>query len=67
MTARQEVVMPDNKKKRGAPDRRRIASGESYEVRYFAGKHDLTIEKAKKIIKQAGGNRAKADRLAAGK
>lgn len=56
--------MPDNKKKRGAPDRRRVALGEPYEVRYFARKHDISTAKARAIIKKAGGNREKADRLA---
>ena len=35
--------MPDNKSKRGARDRSRVAGGEAYEVNYFA----------RKIIKQA--------------
>ena len=31
--------MPDNKSKRGARDRSRVAGGEAYEVNYFARKH----------------------------
>jgi len=56
--------MADAKSKRGAADRRRIARGQAYEVSYFARKHGLTAEQARKIIQQAGGSREKANRLA---
>ena len=56
--------MPDNKRKRGNPDRRRIASREPYEVNYFARKHDLSKAQAEKIIKAAKGNRDRANELA---
>jgi hypothetical protein len=57
--------MPKTKTKRGrAADRRRIARGQPYEVNYFARKHGLTAAEAREIIKQAGGNREKANHLA---
>jgi len=56
--------MPDDKSKRGANDRSRVAAGEPYEVNYFARKHGLSREEAQKIIKQAGGNRDKANQIA---
>jgi hypothetical protein len=56
--------MPDNKSKRGARDRSRVAAGEDYEVNYFARKHSLSRPQAEKIIKQARGNRDKANQLA---
>ena len=52
--------MTDDKSKQGARDRSRVSGSEDYEVEYFAKKHGLTAEKAREIIKQAGGNRAKA-------
>ncbi|MGZ3350892.1 MAG: DUF3606 domain-containing protein [Xanthobacteraceae bacterium] len=59
--------MADDKRKRGAADRRRVAAGEPYEVNYFARKHGLSKEEALKIIKKAKGNRAKANALAEGR
>jgi len=47
-----------------AADRRRIAGGQAYEVSYFARKHGLTAAEARDIIKQARGNREKANKLA---
>ena len=34
--------MPDNKSKRGARDRSRVAGGEAYEVNYFVRKHAIS-------------------------
>jgi hypothetical protein len=56
--------MADDKSKRGGQDRRRVARGQAYEVSYFARKHGLTAEQARKIIEQASGSREKANRLA---
>jgi len=53
--------MPDDKSKRGASDRRRIAAGQPYEVSYFARKHGLSREQALSIIKRTRGNRDKAN------
>jgi hypothetical protein len=57
--------MADDKRKRGAADRRRVAADEPYEVEYFRRKHGISREQALKVIKEAGGDRAKADSLAA--
>jgi hypothetical protein len=56
--------MPDDKRKRGKQDRSRVARNEAYEVNYFARKHRLTKAEAEKIIKQARGNRERANQLA---
>lgn len=56
--------MADDKTKRGATDRRRVAADEPYEVGYFARKHGITREKAEAIIKRTGGNREKANAAA---
>jgi hypothetical protein len=54
----------DDKSKRGAPDRRRVAAGEPYEVAYFARKHGMPAAEARAIIKEAGPDREKANALA---
>lgn len=56
--------MVDDKSKRGAADRSRVAADEPYEVEYFRRKHRLSREKAQEIIKEAGGDRDKANALA---
>ena len=62
--------MPDDKSKRGGPDRRRVAANEGYEVTYFARKHKISREQAEKLISRIGNNRAKlnaaADRVREG-
>lgn len=54
----------DNKRKRGGPDRARVAAGEPYEVRYFARKHGISSAVAREIITEAGSDRAAANALA---
>jgi hypothetical protein len=56
--------MSDNKKKRGAGDRRKVAGGEGYEVNYFANKHGITREQARNLINKVGNNRDKLNRAA---
>ena len=56
--------MSDNKKKRGAEDRRKVAGGEGYEVNYFANKHGITREQARNLIKKIGNNRDKLNKAA---
>ena len=56
--------MTDDKKLRGEADRSRVSGSEPYEVEYFAGKHNITMERARAIIREAGNDRAKADELA---
>ena len=54
--------MVDDKSKRGAADRRRIASKQPYEVEDFHQKHThLTHKQALDIVKKTKGNREKAD------
>jgi hypothetical protein len=56
--------MADDKSKRGGQDRSRVAGGQQYEVAYFARKHGLSMEEARRIIAEAGPSRDKADALA---
>ncbi|AUX78436.1 DUF3606 domain-containing protein [Sinorhizobium fredii] len=55
--------MPDSKKSVGR-DRGRVAAEQPYELSYFKRKHKLTEEQARKIIKDAGNSREKANALA---
>ncbi|PDT50569.1 DUF3606 domain-containing protein [Sinorhizobium fredii] len=55
--------MADNKKSVGR-DRGRLAVEQPYELSYFKRKHTLTDEQARKIIKEAGNSREKANELA---
>jgi len=59
-----EETMADNKKKRGAADRRQVAAGEGYEVNYFATKHDITREQARNLIARVGNDRTKLNAAA---
>jgi hypothetical protein len=56
--------MPDNKRKRGGPDRRKVAGGEGYEVNYFATKHNITREQSRNLIARIGNNRGKLNTAA---
>jgi len=56
--------MPDDKKDKGAADRRRVAGDEGYEVSYFARKHGLSRADAQKLIDTVGNNRAKLNAAA---
>jgi hypothetical protein len=58
--------MSDDKSKRDGRDRSRVSLSEPYEVESFHRKHQhLSHEQAIQIIKEAGGNREKADAAAA--
>lgn len=46
--------MPDDKSKRGAPDRARVSAQEAYEVNDLARKFELPPPLVKKIIEQEG-------------
>lgn len=59
--------MVDDRMKRSAQDRRRVSVSEPYEVNYFARKHGLSRDVALEIIRQAGGDREKANKLAEAK
>ena len=56
--------MSDDKAKRGAADRSRVAADEPYEVEYFARKHKITPEQARELIARIGNDRAKLDAAA---
>ena len=56
--------MPDDKSKRGKADRSRVAKNEGYEVNYFANKHGITRESARKLISKIGNNREKLNAAA---
>jgi hypothetical protein len=57
-------MMADNKKARGAADRKKVAKGEGYEVSYFARKHGITAEQTRKLIDKIGNDRDKLNRAA---
>ena len=56
--------MADDKAHPRRTDRRRLATGEAYEVGYFAQKHGIPRGEAGRIIHEAGGDRAKANAAA---
>jgi Protein of unknown function (DUF3606) len=56
-------MMADDKTMRGT-DRRRIAAKEPYEIGYFAKKHGISIDDARKIINKTKGSRRIADEAA---
>jgi len=60
-----EAFMADDKLKRGANDRSKVAGGEGYEVSCFAKKHDITAEQARDLIRKVGNNREKLNAAAA--
>lgn len=53
--------MADDKSKRGAADRARVAGGESYEVAYVAGKTGKTTAQVKAAASKAGPARKKVE------
>jgi hypothetical protein len=56
--------MPDDKSKRGTPDKRQVAGGEDYEVNYFAAKHGISLQQARDLISRVGNDRAKLNAAA---
>ena len=56
--------MADNKSKRGSSDRQRVASGEGYEVNYFAKKHGISAAQAREMIQKIGNDRTKLNAAA---
>ena len=57
--------MADSKQKKGGGDRGRVASGQGYEVSYFARKHGISREQAQDLIKRIGTDREKLNAAAA--
>ena len=53
--------MPDDKTKRGTPDRRRVSANEPYEVGYLARKTGLQAPLVRKVIQQEGPMRSKVE------
>ena len=57
--------MADDKTKTGGADRRRVALDQPYEVEDFHQRHArLSHADAERIIRETGGNRARADAAA---
>ena len=56
--------MADDKSKRGVADRSRVSASEAYEVSYFAKKHGISTEDARRIMFQHGHDRDSADKAA---
>jgi hypothetical protein len=62
--------MSDDKKKIGNPDRRMVSASEDYELRYFARRHNISHDEARRLVQVHGNDRqtletAVADRLLA--
>jgi len=57
--------MADNPHMQDNRDRSRVSGSEPYEVEYFAQRHGITMEQARELIRQHGGNREVLDREAA--
>jgi hypothetical protein len=57
-----EGTMPDDKSKRGKPDRSKVAANEPYEVNHIAKKFELPPDLVKNVIKQEGPSRAAVER-----
>ena len=56
--------MADNKSNRGGRDRGGVAAGQGYELGYFARKHGLSRDEARKLIARVGNDRAKLNAAA---
>ncbi len=56
--------MPDDKTKMDQRDRSRVAEGEDYEVRHFAERHGISMDKTRELIQKHGNDREKLDREA---
>jgi Protein of unknown function (DUF3606) len=52
--ANREIVMADNRRKRGSADRALIALSEPYEVRYWSNKFKVTPAKLRYAVKKVG-------------
>ena len=50
--------MPDNKTKRGGPDRSKINMSEDYEVKYWAKELGVTREELQKVVDKVGNSAA---------
>lgn len=50
--------MADDRSNRGGRDRSRVAAGQGYELGYFARKHGISRDEARKLIARVGNDRA---------
>jgi len=57
--------MAEHRSKRGKADRAKFSGGEGYDVYYFARKHNISPDKARKLIDQIGNDREKLNKAAA--
>ena len=56
--------MADSKTNLGGRDRSRVASGQGYELGYFARKHGISRDQARDLIGRIGNDRAKLNEAA---
>jgi hypothetical protein len=56
--------MADNRSNRGGRDRSRVAGGQGYELGYFARKHGISRDEARRLIDRVGNDRAKLNAAA---
>jgi hypothetical protein len=56
--------MADDRSNRGGRDRGRVAAGQGYELGYFARKHGISREEARRLIERVGNDRAKLNAAA---
>lgn len=56
--------MADSKTNRGGRDRSRVASGQGYELGYFARKHGISRDQARDLIGRIGNDRARLNEAA---
>ena len=56
--------MADDRSNRGGRDRSRVAGGQCYELGYFARKHGISRDEARKLIERVGNDRAKLNAAA---
>lgn len=53
--------MTDNKRKRGRPDRQKVAGKERYEVSYLAKKFGVSMKRVRAAIARVGHSRRKVE------
>ena len=56
--------MADSKSNRGGRDRGRVAAGQGYELGYFARKHGISRDEARRLIERVGNDRARLNAAA---
>jgi hypothetical protein len=60
----EEAFMPDDKSKRGKPDRSKVSKDQDYEIAYLAHTHNISIEQARELIDRWGNDRKRLDAAA---